>query len=111
ETFRVAASGHQAPGERHDSRHVCFWPADGLLQRFELEVRHDRPLGGHRACAGQETDADGDRDQAREPGHGTHSTYSVNTVGYRTVVSTQKELTTARRSVYRRWRAVSRYLF
>jgi hypothetical protein len=69
EAVRVAASGHQPARKRHDRGRVRVWPADGLLQRLELEVRHDRRLGGQRARASYQTHADGDREHARGPVH------------------------------------------
>src|SRR5262249_20312213 len=91
ETFCVASSGHEAPGEHHDRGNIRLWPADGLFQRIELEVGHDQPLGGHRARAGDEADADGDREHACAPVHGTHFHALPFTVS--ASVSTQKELT------------------
>src|SRR5262249_743119 len=76
ETFRVASSRHQAPGKRHDRGNVRLWPADRLLPRIQLEVGHDQLLGGHRARTADEPDADGDREHACEPVHGTHFTSS-----------------------------------
>src|SRR5437899_1486193 len=72
EPFRVTSSGHQAAGERHHRGNVRPWPADGLLQRFELEVGHDRPIGGRRAWGGDKPNADGDREHACEPVRGMH---------------------------------------
>src|SRR5262249_10475842 len=92
ETFGIASSRHESPGEDHDRGHIRLGPADGLLQRVELEVGHDRLIGGHGARASDESDGDGDREYACEPVRGTHPTSSHHGGGVHSIVSTQKEL-------------------
>src|SRR5262249_60165245 len=93
--FRVASSGHGAAGAGHDTRHVRATPADGLLQRFQLETRHDGPTGGPRARASHENDADDDREHPCGPAREAHVTSSVRTVCMLSTVSTLNELTSA----------------
>src|SRR5262249_4039476 len=110
EPFRVASSGHEAAGERHDSSNVRARPPHGPLQRFQLEIRHDGPLGGHRARASHENDADDDREHPCGPAREAHVTSSVRTVCMLSTVSTLNELTSARAHVYNRRGTLSRLL-
>src|SRR5262249_41773999 len=97
ETFSITSFRHEAPGEHHDRCGICLRPADGLLQRVQLKVGHDWPFGGHRARAGGEREADGDREYACDPVHRTHFTSSHHEA-HRSSVGTKKELTRDLRS-------------